>query len=99
MPEPMVTGKDKFITDEIEEFIIDTALTPSLSRKSKSKIHNLKCVCSYLSHDIRPNQLEHTLLRVPIADVISKKLDQHFGGSWTVFISKSDCGYGGNYTM
>ena len=27
----------------------------------------LKCVCSYLSRDIRPNQLEHTLLRVPIA--------------------------------
>ena len=26
----------------------------------------LKCVCSYLSRDIRPNQLEHTLLRVPI---------------------------------
>ena len=26
----------------------------------------LKCVCSYLSCDIRPNQLEHTLLRVPI---------------------------------
>ena len=29
-------------------------------------IHNLKCVCSYLSRDIRPDQLEHTLLRVPI---------------------------------
>ena len=26
-------------------------------------IHNLKCVCSYISHDIRPDQLEHTLLR------------------------------------
>ena len=26
----------------------------------------LKCVCSYLSRDIRANQLEHTLLRVPI---------------------------------
>ena len=26
----------------------------------------LKCVCSYLSRDIRANQLEHTLLRVPM---------------------------------
>ena len=26
----------------------------------------LKCVCSYLSRDIKANQLEHTLLRVPI---------------------------------
>ena len=26
----------------------------------------LKCVCSYLSRDIRPNQREHTLLGVPI---------------------------------
>ena len=26
----------------------------------------LKCVCSYLSRDIRPDQLKHTLLRVPI---------------------------------
>ena len=30
-------------------------------------IHNLKCVCSYISHDIRPDQLEHMLLRVPIS--------------------------------
>ena len=30
-------------------------------------IYNLKCVCPYLSRDIRPDQLEHTLLRVPIA--------------------------------
>ena len=30
-------------------------------------IHNLKCECSYSSRDIRPNQLEHTLLRVPSA--------------------------------
>ena len=32
-------------------------------------IHNLKCVCSYLFifiRDIRPGQLEHTLLRVPM---------------------------------
>ena len=29
-------------------------------------IHNLKCVCSYLSRDIRPNQLEHTLLSIPM---------------------------------
>ena len=29
-------------------------------------IHNLKCVCSYLSRDIRPNQLEHTFFRVPM---------------------------------
>ena len=27
---------------------------------------NLKCVCSYLSRDIGPDQLKHTLLRVPI---------------------------------
>ena len=32
----------------------------------ESQIHNLKCVCSYLSRDIRPDQLKHTLLRVPI---------------------------------
>ena len=32
------------------------------------KMGTLKCVCSYLSRDIRPNQLEHTLLRVPIEE-------------------------------
>ena len=28
---------------------------------SKETFHNLKCVCSYLSRNIRPVQLEHTL--------------------------------------
>jgi hypothetical protein len=31
-----------------------------------------------------------------MADAITKKLDEHFGGSWTVFISKKwDCGWAG----
>ena len=33
----------------------------------------LKCVCSYLSRDIRANQLEHTLLRVPIGWIFCKQ--------------------------
>ena len=42
---------------------------PQDSRVSPIKkfyMGTLKCVCSYLSRDIRANQLEHTLLRVPI---------------------------------
>ena len=36
-------------------------------------IHNLKCVCTYISRDIGPDQLEHTLLRVPIPINVNKK--------------------------
>ena len=37
----------------------------------------LKCVCSYLSRDIRANQLEHTLLRVPIKEVTYENWIDH----------------------
>ena len=38
---------------------------PSLSKFFFYVSHNFKCVCSYISRDIRPDQFEHMLLRVP----------------------------------
>lgn len=36
----------------------------------------LKCVCSYLSRDIRANQLEHTLLRVPMNKLMEDQMKE-----------------------
>ena len=35
-----------------------------------------KCVCSYISRDIRSDQLEHTLLRVPILQISYQNLSE-----------------------
>ena len=49
------------------------------------EIHNLKCVCSYLSRDIRPDQLEHTLLRVPMLMIIT-----YANGNFTGKLKKTE---------
>ena len=66
MPEPMVHGKDTLMSEEMEEFIIDTIIIAKV--KNEGERH-----ADY-----------------KMAKAINKKLDEHFRGSWLVFISKCE---------
>ena len=66
MPEPMVRGKDTLMSDEMEEFIIDTIIIAKVKNEGEK------------SADYK------------MAKAINKKLDEYFGGSWLVFISKCE---------
>ena len=54
--------KSSFLSFKTKRFVALKSKVVALA----TYMGTLKCVCSYLSRDIRANQLEHTLLRVPI---------------------------------
>ena len=61
-------SKNDEIKDQRPVLIFDRKLKPTLPLCQRELMQkcNLKCVCWHLSRDIRPNKLEHTLLKVPI---------------------------------
>ena len=54
-------------------------------------IHNLKCMCSYFSQDIRPDQINHTFLRIPLVIVTIVPFLNNLDLSWCS-VKMAHCG-------